>query len=94
MNHQEFLQSEIGQYVTARLDQDHSIQDIIADLTTPTLEIEEMLSISLATHCTPEELEQYPESDERYECTAHGRYLQSCMQYALDNVDYLNKIFA
>lgn len=86
MNDKEFLQSEIGQYVMARVDQDHAIQEIIADFQKPTLEIEEMLATSLATHCTPEELEQYPESDDRYECTAHGRYLQHSIQYLYDSI--------
>lgn len=103
MELKEFLSSEIGQYVTARLDQRDTIQDIIADFDDPILEIEEMLAISLETHCTPQELEAYPESDERYECTPHGRYLEQCIQYARSNADLIianhnadqkNKIYA
>lgn len=85
MNINEFLQSEIGQYITASLDRGETMQDIIHDLKNPTLDIEEMLATSLQTHCTPEEIEQYIESDMLYECTPHGRYLQQCIQYAIDN---------
>lgn len=89
MELKEFLQSEIGQYVTALLDQGYTIEQIIENFNELTMEIEEMLATSLATHCTSKELERYPELHDRYEYTPHGRYLESCIQYAKDNVDLI-----
>lgn len=89
MKLKEFLQSEIGQYFTALLHNGYNMEQIIEYFQEPILEIEEMLAISLSTHCTQEEIEKYVESNILYECTPHGKYLESCIQYAKDNVDLI-----
>lgn len=101
MELKEFLSSVVGRYITDRLDNELDIHTVIASLDQAGT-IQDILAEDLLINCTPEQIEQYVESDLLYECTPHGRYLEECIQYAIDNAsliesnhnaDYANKIF-
>lgn len=101
MELKEFLSSVVGKHITGELDDEVDIHTILASLDQAGL-IQDILAEDLLINCTPEEIEQYIESDLLYECTPHGRYLQECIQYARanpnlivsnHNADCANRIF-